>query len=111
MATLGRWWLAAAVCAAGCLARAGADEPPGPPADVHHPKCPKPSYSCCHYWLPSLYTFRAYHSAPCYVPAPIDPALATVRVERYPCPLTTPANQADYYREPSLLGPVVEKAP
>jgi hypothetical protein len=111
------WRLLAVMCCVGWASTAWADDPAdSAPPDAHpkahhRDKCPKPSYSCCHYWLPSLYTFRAYHSPPCYVPEPIDPALATVRVEHYHCPPASPANQAEYYSMPSLAAPVVEKTP
>ncbi len=77
--------------------------PPFPPFQWpwHEPRdCPKPSYCCLHYLTPSLYTYRAYHSPPCYTCyGPPTPPLVSFRVDRYACRVTSPAEQASRYIE------------
>jgi hypothetical protein len=62
--------------------------------------CPRPSYCCLHYLVPSIYTCRAYHTPPRYVYgcAP-PPGVVGFRVTKYPCFATSPEEQADKYIE------------
>lgn len=95
MGTTGRGW-AAVITVIVALAPAANAEPCAD-GGAKKEKCPKPSYCCLHYWLPSVYTFRAYHKPLCYTMPPVDPEDAAVQIVRYPCPLTSPAEQAAFY--------------
>ncbi len=91
-----RYWLAVITFIVALAPEANA-EPASPDGPAKHEKCPRPSYCCLHYWLPSLYTCRAYHKPLCYVMPPVDPADAAVQIVRYPCPLTSPSEQSNFY--------------
>jgi hypothetical protein len=100
MASIRSKCLAAALATLAMGATANAF-PPFPPFQCpwHQDKnCPRPSYCCLHYWTPSLYTCRAYHTPPTYVyGCPTDPAFSGFRINKYPCRTTSPAEQASEY--------------
>ena len=62
------------------------------------PDCPKGSYCCLHYLLPSIYRYRACHTEPRYVyGCPVDPTYTGFRLDTYPCRITSPDEQAANY--------------
>jgi hypothetical protein len=62
--------------------------------------CPKGSYCCLHYVTPSLFSCRAYHTPPRYVyGCPVDLTFVGYRIDKYPCLITSPAEQASKYIE------------
>jgi hypothetical protein len=96
--------------------------PPFPPYQCpwsEAPDCPRPSYCCLHYIIPSYYKCRAYHTPPRYVcGCPVE-GLIGYRVDTYPCRISCPSEQAANYqqvgREPrpesSTINGSVDQAP
>lgn len=116
-----RIWLAVLVLTLGLVPAAGAF-PPFPPYQCpwHEAKeCPCTHYSCCHYFVPALYRWRAYHTPPRYMygfPDEMDTTFVGYRVDRYPCMSASSAAQSAIYtdtdrREGAPENGTAEKAP
>jgi hypothetical protein len=77
----------------GALLLAAGEGHAGPWFGWHKADCPRPSYSPCHYWTPSLYRVNACLHGPHLSVYPPDraPGLApSYLINRYPCPVTDP---------------------
>ncbi len=102
MACKARIWLAALVLTLGLVPAAGAF-PPFPPFQCpwHEAKeCPCTSYSCCHYFVPSYYACRAYHTPPRYIyGCPVDQTFTGYRIDKYPCMSADSRAQTAIYTE------------
>jgi hypothetical protein len=90
--------LSLAVLAAG---RACAEAPCEDGAVGKHAKCPKPSYSPLHYWVPAVDRCYAFYSGrPLhYIYAPVSYPTVPLHFQstRYPCPPVPPAVFASNY--------------
>jgi hypothetical protein len=93
-----RFWILTLVLTLWLVPRASAF-PPFPPFQCpwHEARdCPRSSYCCLHYVLPSIYTFRAYHRPPTYATYLPD---GGYRIDKYCCRISDPTEQALKYIE------------
>jgi hypothetical protein len=97
-----RTWLAAVVLTVGFVSQANAAFP-FPPFQCpwfESRDCPRSSYCCLHYIVPSLYTCRAYHTPPRLIyGCQTDVSHDAFSVYRYPCRASDPSEQATKYIE------------
>lgn len=89
----GNWgaWVAAGLLT---LALGSPGSAGGPGAPCARDSCPKPSYSPCHYWVPSWCRLRAFCHPPAlslYASGPPTTAPAPQHVIGFPCPDAPPA--------------------
>jgi hypothetical protein len=93
-------WLRALLLTVGLAAPSRAEFPFPPFQCPWHeaPDCPKGQYCCLHYWAPTYYRVRAFHTPPRYVyGCPTDPELSGVVITSYPCRIATPEDRANEY--------------
>jgi hypothetical protein len=78
-----------------------------------HDDCPPSQYSCLHYFAPSLYRYRAFHSDhPEYLYAPVPhPEMVSYDTFAAPCPAVDPAILARYSLRYAYIGSTYQKPP
>jgi hypothetical protein len=74
--------------------------------------CPPPSYSCLHYWTPTLYRCVAMHRTPHLMVAPLRyPEVPnTYKIVPYHCPPVPPAVDQSTYTPPRIESAVPASA-
>jgi hypothetical protein len=89
-----------------CLALPGATRADACPGTSKH--CPKPSYSCLHWWVPQLYRCAYRHHVPrgLYDVEDRYPHLPpTFVICPYPCPPVEPAQRCSPHLAPPASAP------
>ncbi len=84
----------------------------------HHDDCPRPSYSCLHYWAPALYRARNYCHPPqvgMHAPDRCLGVSPNYEIIKFPCPAVppggTPYGSEGYLKRDEVAAPSPTSAP